>query len=181
MKVEMLTHLMGSDFDNWGHNGYISQQVFSEKAISENNSFCFKFILKQLDKAYIKTWETTSANIDHFNEIILAGHSFGAYEKDKLIGMVICGERNWNNTLYIENILVAEEHRGKGIGKLLIEKTIRHSQGKNFRLIELETQNTNIAAILFYQKQGFEITGLNLKLYNDKNNEIAIYMSRSNL
>jgi ribosomal protein S18 acetylase RimI-like enzyme len=73
--------------------------------------------------------------------------------------------------------LVSEKYRQKGIGKLLIEKVIAHAQHKNFRLIELETQNTNVPAIKFYQNQGFKITGLNMKLYNEEKNEMALYMT----
>ncbi len=177
MKIEVLKNLIENEFSTWGHNGYESQQIFTAQIINEQESISFTLSLQSLEEPYLKHWETKSADIDTFNEIIKTAHSFGVYEDNELIGMIICEERTWNNSLYIENILVSEKYRRKGIGKLLIEKAIADANQKKFRLIELETQNTNVPAIKFYQSQGFKITGLNTKLYNNENNEIALYMT----
>jgi len=58
-----------------------------------------------------------------------------------------------------------------------IEALISHARAKQLCLIELETRNTNAPAIAFYRQQGFAITGLNIKLYNQENGEIAIFMT----
>jgi ribosomal protein S18 acetylase RimI-like enzyme len=177
MKIEIIKTLTENEFSTWGHNGYESYQIFTINVINQQESISFSLSLKSLEEPYLKHWEIKSADIDTFNEIIKAGHSFGAYEDDRLIGIVICEERTWNNSLHIESILVSEKYRQKGIGKLLIEKVIVHAEHKNFRLIELETQNTNVPAIKFYQNQGFKITGINMKLYNEEKNEMALYMT----
>jgi len=177
MKIEIIKTLTENEFSTWGHNGYESHQIFIINVINQHESISFSLSLKSLEEPYLKHWEIKSEDIDTFNEIIKAAHSFGVYEDNRLIGMVICDERTWNNSLHIESILVSEKYRQKGIGKLLIEKVIAHAQHKDFRLIELETQNTNVPAIKFYQKQGFKITGLNMKLYNEEKNEMALYMT----
>ncbi|WP_300569568.1 GNAT family N-acetyltransferase [Flavobacterium sp.] len=177
IKIEIIKTLTENEFSTWGHNGYESYQIFTINVINQQESISFSLSLKSLEEPYLKHWEIKSADIDTFNEIIKAGHSFGAYEDDRLIGIVICEERTWNNSLHIESILVSEKYRQKGIGKLLIEKVIVHAEHKNFRLIELETQNTNVPAIKFYQNQGFKITGINMKLYNEEKNEMALYMT----
>ena len=179
MDILLLSTITIDDIKHLGHNGYVSNK-FYEVNISDNHATAsFVLRLKNLEVLLKKNWITTDQDIEYYNQIIAEGHSFGAFKKEELVGIIICNERKWNNTLYIENILVSELQRGKGIGGLLIKKIIRHSLYKNNRLIELETQNTNMPAIQFYKKQGFKITGLNLTLYNTKGNieEVAIYMT----
>jgi ribosomal protein S18 acetylase RimI-like enzyme len=119
-----------------------------------------------------------SRDINHFNEIIAAGYSYGAMDKGKLIGFILAVNRNWNNTMYIENLFVSEFHRGRGVGHKLIDQIKLVAKASGFRLIELETQNTNVPAIEFYLRQGFELTGINLKLYGeDIENEVALYLT----
>lgn len=125
---------------------------------------------------YVKDFETTSNDIDTYNDLMIEGNSFGAYTNE-LVGFAICEEHDWNNSLYISNFIVSQKERRKGIGKHLLEKIIEHAKNKKIRLIELETQNTNVPAIKFYQKQGFKITGLKSNLYDNEGIEKAIYMT----
>lgn len=124
----------------------------------------------------MKDFETTSNDIDTYNDLMIEGNSFGAYTNE-LVGFAICEEHDWNNSLYISNFIVSQKERRKGIGKHLLEKIIEHAKNKKIRLIELETQNTNVPAIKFYQKQGFKITGLKSNLYDNEGIEKAIYMT----
>jgi ribosomal protein S18 acetylase RimI-like enzyme len=41
----------------------------------------------------------------------------------------------------------------------------------------LETQNTNVPAILFYRRQGFEIDGLQFSQYDGEPGEQAVFMT----
>lgn len=53
--------------------------------------------------------------------------------------------------------------------------------GYSFGAINLETQNTNVNAIRFYRRSGFEIEGIDLSYYtNDdvEGGEVAIFMKR---
>ena len=94
----------------------------------------------------------------------------------KMLERLDCGRLNL--TLPNEETLV---FRGKQTGieaHLHIKKVIEISRQKNFRHIELETQNTNVPAIEFYKKQGFEITGMNMTIYDPYENkdEVALFM-----
>jgi ribosomal protein S18 acetylase RimI-like enzyme len=49
------------------------------------------------------------------------------------------------------------------------------------RVVVCETQNTNVPAIDFYRKVGFEIGGIDLSYYSNEdveNGEVAIFMKR---
>lgn len=178
LSITLLTELTFESFKNLGHYGYVSNEIFKVKKSTDSNSISFVLKSEKTEIPYVKTWKLTDENIDHYIKIVSERYSFGAYENNELAGIVLCEERKWNNTLYIENLLVSESHRRKGIGKLLIKKVIELSRQKNFRLIELETQNTNGPAIGFYKNQGFEVTGMNLTLYDpfENNDEIALFM-----
>lgn len=176
-----ITHLTELTFENFiipGHYGYVSNGIYKVKKFSDSESISFNFKSEKTDVPYVKTWKLTDENINHFRKIIAEGFSFGAYDDNELAGFILCEERKWNNTLYIENLIVSESHRRKGTGKLLIKKVIEISLQKNFRHIELETQNTNVPAIEFYKKQGFVITGMNMTLYDPLENkdEVALFM-----
>lgn len=136
----------------------------------------FEFILKEKSLPYHKIWETTSEDLEELNTIIEQGNSFGAFVNEELAGWIICEQRTWNNSFYIENILVNEKYRRQGIGIKLIKSAIKEARKLNSRVIELETQNTNYPAIQFYRRMGFNITGLNTRLYENPE-EIALFMT----
>lgn len=176
MTIEVLNGLTKEQYENLGHDGYESNQFYDLMLERDKDSTLFKLIRTGLKKKYVKCFRTTFEDIEVYNKYILEGNSFGAYDKG-LVGLAICKEHKWNNSLYLSNLLVSGKKRQKGIGKLLIQNIIEHAKNKNIRLIELETQNTNVPAITFYQKQGFKITGLKTNLYNKDVIEKAIYMT----
>lgn len=177
MEIKRLERLTENPTPNWGLNGYETDKIFVVSAIEIGNSFEFNF--REKNQHYKKVWETDSNDIDELNEIIEQGHSFGAFNGHELIGWIICDFRKWNNSLFIENLLISEKFRGQNIGRLLIRAVNREARELNCRIVELETQNTNYSAIKFYQKAGFMITGINTKLYNNSV-EVALFMSFEN-
>ncbi|MDR6919178.1 MULTISPECIES: GNAT family N-acetyltransferase [Chryseobacterium] len=174
MEIKRLEQLTDNPTLDWGHNGYTTDKILSVSSIEHAGSF--EFILKEKTIPYTKIWETSSGDIEELNEIIEKGHSFGAYTDGKLTGWIIGEHRIWNNSFYIENILVSEKHRRSGTGILLIKNIVKEARNLNCRIIELETQNTNYAAIQFYRRLGFSITGLNTRLY-ENTDETAVFMT----
>ncbi|ANF51636.1 streptothricin acetyltransferase [Chryseobacterium glaciei] len=174
IKIKKLQKLNSNPTLNWGLNGYETHKIFAVSSIEIGNTF--EFNLREKNQHYRKIWETTSDDINELNTIIEQGHSFGAFENEELIGWIICDFREWNNSLFIENMLISEKFRGQNIGKLLIKNINREARELQCRIVELETQNTNYSAIKFYQKAGFTITGINTKLYDDST-ETALFMS----
>jgi GNAT superfamily N-acetyltransferase len=59
--------------------------------------------------------------------------------------------------LYLEDLLVTESHRGKGIGKLLFDQVIRETQELNFSGMVWQVLDWNEPAIKFYEKYGAKI------------------------
>lgn len=174
MEIRKLQKLTSNPSIKWGLNGYTTEIIYSVSSIELGGSF--EFILREKSLLYTKVWETTSEDIEELNTIIEKENSFGAYVNEELAGWIICKHRTWNNSFYIENILIDEKHRRQGIGIMLIKSAIKEARRLNCRVIELETQNTNYPAIQFYRRMGFNITGLNTRLYNNSE-ELALYMT----
>lgn len=72
--------------------------------------------------------------------------------------------------LYLEDLIVNEPYRGKGIGKLLLDKTIAYAQEKNYSGIMWQVLNWNEPAIKFYEKYQATFDGewINVNLNFDK-------------
>lgn len=174
MEIKKLQQLSFNPCSGWGHNGYTTDIRYVVSSIEFGGSF--EFIIKEKFLPYTKIWETTSEDLEEMNTIIEQGNSFGAFVNEELAGWIICEHRTWNNSFYIENILVDEKHRRQGIGIMLIKNAIKEARRLNCRVIELETQNTNYPAIQFYRRMGFNITGLNTRLY-ENTEEIALFMT----
>src|ERR1044071_5682715 len=69
--------------------------------------------------------------------------------------------------MYLEDILVTNEMRGKGIGKLLFDRLIDEAREKKFNRIIWQVLDWNEPAINFYKKYNAEIDNgwLNCSIY----------------
>jgi GNAT superfamily N-acetyltransferase len=65
---------------------------------------------------------------------------------------------------FIEGVRVSSEHRGAGIGKLLIEDAIRRARAASCSLVQLTTDATRKDAHRFYDRLGFRPTHVGYKL-----------------
>ncbi len=70
--------------------------------------------------------------------------------------------------LFLEDIIVTESQRGKGIGKLLFDKVVQVGKETNVRRMEWQVLDWNTPAIEFYKKyeSGLDGEWINCKLTN---------------
>ena len=79
---------------------------------------------------------------------------------------------SWNNRFRISNICIFDSAaRGKGTGRRLMEAIEREAAASGARMIVLETQSCNEAAIAFYRKKGFSVIGFDLYAYSNPDPE----------
>lgn len=63
-----------------------------------------------------------------------------------------------NDRFLVDGICVAHEHRGKGIGTLLLAALYDEAARRGYRSIRLEVVDTNWRARALYERQGFSAT-----------------------
>ncbi len=104
-----------------------------------------------------------------------------AYVDEKEAGFIQFEFQEWNQSARVWDIDVLPEFRRMGVGKALMELCISRSKELGARRIILETQTSNLKAIAFYRKMGFELAGFDASCYfNDDiaRNEVRLEMAR---
>jgi ribosomal-protein-alanine N-acetyltransferase len=77
---------------------------------------------------------------------------------------------------HIVNIGVTNEHRGNGLGELLLIAAVEHAQEQGASMVTLEVRESNFIARNLYRKYGFTERGLRKAYYSD-NREDAVIMT----
>jgi GNAT superfamily N-acetyltransferase len=80
---------------------------------------------------------------------------------EKIIGISLYYMRysTWKGTkLYLEDLIVTETYRGKGIGKLLFDKTVEVARELGVSGLMWQVLDWNQPAIDFYKKYGADIS-----------------------
>jgi GNAT superfamily N-acetyltransferase len=113
---------------------------------------------------YEKAPEEVTVNFDHFVESGFGENpvwwAFVAEVEEKVVGFALYYIRysTWKGQrLYLEDILVNEPFRGKGIGKLLFDRLLIEVKEKGFSGMAWQVLDWNEPAINFYKKY----TGVN--------------------
>ena len=107
---------------------------------------------------------------DHlFSDWLEAPAALGAFDGERLVGVIEGSIEDWHNVFRISNILVMEPYRGKGVGRELMRRMLDHArQIPDCRGVILETQSCNYPAISFYRRQGFVLDRIDLREYSNE-------------
>ena len=102
-----------------------------------------------------------------------------AEEKGEIIGVCFYFIRysTWKGkVLFLEDFVVKEEYRRKGIGGMLFEETIRIANKENMDGLHWQVLDWNIPALNFYKKYNASIssTWLNGRLDKEQINKLEI-------
>jgi len=108
---------------------------------------------------YEKAPQEVTVTLEHFEESGFAKNpvwwAFVAENDGLILGFALYYIRysTWKGQrMYLEDILVTEAARGKGIGKLLMDRLIVEAKEKNFSGIVWQVLEWNEPAINFYKK-----------------------------
>lgn len=103
----------------------------------------------------------------------------GAYEGEICVGLAILTPV-LNPCLFLYDLKVVRRMRRKGIGRQLVQAAYRYAAAKGYAGLYTVGQDNNLNACLFYLACGFEIGGLDTKIYEKTKqagkNDIIFYL-----
>ena len=115
-----------------------------------------------------------TVTLEHFNESGFGKQpvwwAFVAEVNERVVGFALYYIRysTWKGqAMYLEDILITNEMRGKGIGKLLFDRLVEEARDKKFNRIIWQVLDWNEPAINFYKKYNadFDAGWLNCSIY----------------
>lgn len=107
----------------------------------------------------------------YFGELVHAGQVLVYEEEGSVAGVVIFRERQAGGpvkmerkTLYIDSIAVDEAHRGRGIGRRLLDECKAIARKRGCCGLELQVNALNARAMKLYREYGFGEKSVNMEL-----------------
>ena len=121
-------------------------------------------------ECFSEPWSEASLRDELTNE---TARFYVLRDDEKLLGYI--GSNNICNEVYITNVAVNENCRGKGYGKILVNHLIKQSELENAFFITLEVRKSNENAIALYEKCGFKLIGERKNFYSKPTENALIY------
>ena len=163
--------------------GYESGEKYIIEKCESDAQTIFIIRLTRLEQPYRTTFaeDFNEEDCRRYADYLPQGYSFGAYQDGRLVAFAISEAIPWNRSLRIWEFQVMEGFRRKGIGRALMNHVVARAAEDHFRVIWLETQNTNVHAIRFYRSMGYAVDALDLSFYTNhdvEEGEVAFFMKR---
>lgn len=99
-----------------------------------------------------------------FEEMLKNSIFVGAYDGEKCVGVAIL-QQAYQKYMYLYDLKVDAGYRGQRIGAKLMEKCKEIAVQQGYRGLYTQGQDNNLGACRFYLKMGFEIGGLDTRVY----------------
>lgn len=81
------------------------------------------------------------------------GLSFVCRHEDKIIGTILCGHDGRRG--YIYHVTVAEKYRGRGIGQMLVDKSLQKLKEEGINKCHLFVFSDNVVGNAFWSSKGW--------------------------
>lgn len=172
-----LTELKGSIKLNKKENSKLSWvPIKSLKTIAfDSNQKILKFVkekfaydLKKVRELVNQLDSTAEVNEQSLYKAIFDGYVSKIEENGKLLGMgwIFPRQTMLRRQAVVEDMIVDESQRGKGLGEKILKDLIRWAKRQGIEVIELTTNPKRIAANFLYRKTGFKLHETNHYLLN---------------
>lgn len=97
-----------------------------------------------------------------------------AEDRNKPVGFCTSAKKKWNNTVYIEMLMLEERYRSKGLGTKLLNEVKKFSKRNKARRLFIDVGTDNTRAIEFYLKNGFEVSGFVRNFFGEGKNAFIL-------
>jgi ribosomal protein S18 acetylase RimI-like enzyme len=91
---------------------------------------------------------------------VLALDGTGAWDGDRLIGLVTWSRPGGDGRSELAALAVAEDHRNQGVAAALVEAVAGAARDAGATVQWLVTTNDNLDALRLYQRHGYRLAGL---------------------
>ena len=127
----------------------IEIQEYSEDVLAALNE-----LMPQLSASFSPLSETDLRAIVESD----ASSLYMAFESNRYYGSLTLVKFNIPSGIraWIEDVVVSEKARGKGVGKKLVEHAIHVANQSNVKSVDLTSRSSRVAAISLYEKLGFQ-------------------------
>ncbi len=110
------------------------------------------------------------------------GMAWELAERDTVFNAAASGEEVWGFAILrcfgdegeLYNLAVREERRGQGVGKRLLQKSLRDAASRGVRRVFLEVRKSNLAARSLYKSCGFTVCGERKGYYEDPSEDATL-------
>ena len=127
--------------------------------------------IAELEKeCFSEPWSENSLRDELTNE---TARFYVLRDGEKLLGYI--GANNICNEVYITNVAVNSQYRGRGYGQKLVNHLIKQSETERAFFITLEVRKSNKNAIKLYEKCGFKFIGERKNFYSKPTEDALIY------
>ena len=148
----------------------ILERIQNTTVIREMTESDIKEIAQLEKECFSEPWSEDSLKDELTNE---TARFYVLRDSDNLLGYIgsnnICGE------VYITNVAVNENARGKGYGKILVNHLLKQSEFEKALFVTLEVRESNKNAIKLYEKCGFKKIGERKNFYSKPTENAYIY------
>ena len=102
----------------------------------------------------------------HFLHELSSSHSFPfvAITVDGTVAGYLCFTSLFEEA-QVQNIAVAPDQRGRGVGRLLMQHSVELAGQKGAEYLALEVRSSNVPAIALYESLGFVRSGIRPRYY----------------
>ena len=151
--------------------GYTTHTYYDVAVEKNTDGYSIKIEKKTLDEPITHTPEEydfpDKLYAPHWEKAFAWGIVDEGKEKPELMACIETCPEEWSNRLMVTELWVHENLRRRGIGHALMALAKEQARLERRRAVILETQSCNVTAISFYEKEGFQVIGLDTCCYSN--------------
>lgn len=164
-------------------SGYETNRVFQLSRQETAQGIQWSLMERELERTVYKVYDDGRGTswLESYSD---AGppeslHFLGAERSGRIEGLATWTISSWNASLWLVDIRVRAECRGRGMGSALMDELVALCRKHGLRGIFVETQVQNYPAVCFYRRHGFKVAGFNDHLYTNHDvadQDVALYL-----